>query len=289
MRRLLPMQPEWLREVFELRARKGIDPRGRVLVEGLRLVAAARSAKLAFDGVVYAPEFFAGEPCKQQLEALQRDGVRTTNVSSREFSKLSYKAEGLVGVVRYTAPPLLDVLRSPRVLVLDGLSDPGNIGAVLRTANAWGPAGVVVVGGEAKLFHPKCLRASMGAVFHTPTCASDRAVARVGKTPFRQTMSPTAGTAVYVLKLEGHEDTRVELATDRDHTETVELQSNVKPVAGTANPPISTKPPVTKPPITKPPVTKPPMTSTNPSEPTRPQTTGTGTLRPKFGTPEAPK
>ena len=146
MRRLLPMQPEWLREVFELRARKGIDPRGRVLVEGLRLVAAARSAKLAFDGVVYAPEFFAGEPCKQQLEALQRDGVRTTNVSSREFSKLSYKAEGLVGVVRYTAPSLLDVLRSPRVLVLDGLSDPGNIGAVLRTANAWGPAGVVVVG-----------------------------------------------------------------------------------------------------------------------------------------------
>nr|MBA2540761.1 RNA methyltransferase [Deltaproteobacteria bacterium] len=134
-------------------------------------------AKLAFDGVVYAPEFFAGEPCKQLLEALQRDGVRTTNVSSREFSKLSYKAEGLVGVVRYTAPPLLDVLRSPRVLVLDGLSDPGNIGAVLRTANAWGPAGVVVVGGEAKLFHPKCLRASMGAVFHTPTCASDRAVA----------------------------------------------------------------------------------------------------------------
>lgn len=175
MRRLSSTQPEWLREVFELRARKGIDPRGRLLVEGLRLVGAARSAGLVFEGCVYAPEFFTGEPCKQLLDVLQHDGVRTACVPTRDFSALSYKAEGLVGVVRYTPPPLDDVLRVPRVLVLDGLSDPGNIGAVVRTANAWGPVGVVVVGGADKLFHPKCLRASMGALFHTPTCACERA------------------------------------------------------------------------------------------------------------------
>jgi TrmH family RNA methyltransferase len=52
---------------------------------------------------------------------------------------------------------------------------------VLRTANAWGPSSVVIVGGAEKLFHPKCLRASMGALFHTPTAVCDRAslVARV--------------------------------------------------------------------------------------------------------------
>lgn len=176
MRRLSSMQPEWLRDVFELRARKGIDPRGRVLVEGLRLVEAARRAGLAFEGCAYAPEFFSGDLCTQLLEALQRDGVRTACLPARDFSALSYKAEGLVGVVRYRSPAIDDVLCSQRVLVLDGVSDPGNIGAVLRTANAWGPVGVVLVGGADKLLHPKCLRASMGALFHTPTCAADRGV-----------------------------------------------------------------------------------------------------------------
>lgn len=177
MRRPLPMQPAWLHEVFELRARKSPDPQHRILVEGLRLVGAARAAKLPFEGVVYAPEFFAGEPCKQLLAALQRDGVRSACLATRDFSALSYKAEGLVGVVRYALPPIAEVMQSERVLVLDGLSDPGNIGAVLRTANAWGPAGVVVVGSRDKLCHPKCLRASMGAVFHTPTCAVERSIA----------------------------------------------------------------------------------------------------------------
>ena len=161
-------------DVLELRARKGIDPRGRILLEGLRLVGAARSAGLTFEGVLYTPEFFSGEPCLQLLQQLQRDGVPTECIAPRVFSRISYKAEGLVAVVRYIAPALDDVLRVPRVIVLDGLSDPGNIGAVLRTANAWGPASVVIVGGSDKLFHPKCLRASMGGLFHTPTVVCDR-------------------------------------------------------------------------------------------------------------------
>ena len=169
------MQPVWLREVFELRARKGIDSQNRLLLEGVRLVAAGRSAGLAFERVMYAPEFFAGEPCRRLLEALQRDGVASHCLPKATFSQLSYKAEGLIGVARHVAPPLAEVLACSRVVVLDGLADPGNIGAVLRSANAWGPAGVVVVGTPAKLFHPKALRASMGALFHTPACAADRA------------------------------------------------------------------------------------------------------------------
>src|SRR5262245_940040 len=169
------MQPAWLREVFELRARNGIDPQGRLLLEGLRLVGAARSAGLAFERVMYAPEFFSGEPCRLLLESLQRDGVPSHCLPKATFSQLSYKAEGLVAVARHVAPPLADVLACPRVVVLDGLADPGNIGAVLRCANAWGPAGVVVVGTPVKLFHPKALRASMGALFHTPACTAERA------------------------------------------------------------------------------------------------------------------
>ena len=166
-----------LREVFELRARKGIDPHGRLLLEGLRVVPAAHAAALPIEGVLYAPEFFAGEPCKQLVEALQRAGVPSHCLPGREFSRLSYKAEGVIAVGRFVAPALDTVLACARVVVLDGLADPGNIGAVVRSANAWGrdDTGVVVTGAPAKLFHPKCVRASMGALFHTPTCTADRA------------------------------------------------------------------------------------------------------------------
>lgn len=165
-----------LEDVLALRARKGIDPHKRLLLEGLRPIGAAHRAGLAFEAVLYAPEFFSGEPCRDLLQRLQRDGVASQCLASRDFSRLSYKADGLVAVVRYAGPTIDAVLRAPRVVVLDGLSDPGNVGAVLRTANAWGPASVAVVGGSDKLFHPKCLRASMGALFLTPTAACDRGV-----------------------------------------------------------------------------------------------------------------
>jgi TrmH family RNA methyltransferase len=59
-----------------------------------------------------------------------------------------------------------------------------------------------VVGGEAKLFHPKCLRASMGAVFHTPTCASDRAVA-IAHVTGRQPGMADKGRPVIALAPDG--------------------------------------------------------------------------------------
>ncbi len=192
MRRLSSKQPDWVREVFELRARKALDPQNRLIIEGLRLVGAARAAGLPFEGILFAPEFFT-EPCHQLLETLHAEGVRTANLPSRDFSLLSYKAEGLIAVVRFKEPPLADVMRAPRVLVLDGLADSGNIGAVLRTANAWGPAGVAVVGGRDKLLHEKCLRASMGAIFHTPTCAVERARA----------IEAARGRPVISLRLDG--------------------------------------------------------------------------------------
>ena len=145
-------------------------------IEGLRLALAARAAGLAFTRVAYAPEFFSDTARAAALvAALTADGARCERLVPRDFSRLSYKADGIVARVRYVAPPLDAVLaRRGVIVVLDGLSDPGNIGAVVRTANAWCAAGVVAIDGHAKLAHEKCVRASMGALFHTPTCAASR-------------------------------------------------------------------------------------------------------------------
>ncbi len=103
----------------------------------------------------------------------------------------------------------------------------------------------------------------------------------VGKTPYARSVEPSAGTAIFVLKLEGYDDTRVEIATDRDHVEKIELHPvrTEKPVIGATRPAIVR--PAVKPPTTNPPATRPPITDV----PKPPDTTGpsTGTLRPKFG------
>lgn len=169
-----PDGPPWLVDVHTLRQQKGRDKAGRLLLEGLRSVSAAASAQVVIETLLVAPEFY-NEGCTAVVEQIQRTGVQPRRLQPRQFSKLSYKAEGLLAVVHYKVPRLVEAevpLERP-LIILDALSDPGNLGSVIRAANAFG-ASVLVVEGVHKLYHPKSLRASMGAVFHTPVFVASR-------------------------------------------------------------------------------------------------------------------
>jgi TrmH family RNA methyltransferase len=76
---------------------------------------------------------------------------------------------------------LPEKLDGSRYVVLDGVQDPGNVGTILRTADAFWADGLFLVNGCADLYHPKTLRASMGAVFRCPvwTCGAMEAAALV--------------------------------------------------------------------------------------------------------------
>jgi len=186
----------------ELQARKG-KVGDRLLLEGLRPCRGARDANVPFEHVLYAPELFA-EGCQLLLDRFVADGVACHRIERKEFSRISYKAEGIVGVVKFAGANLDEVLRSPVVVVLDALSDPGNIGAIVRSANAWG--GAVAVGDTGdKLYHPKSLRAAMGALFHTPTCPTDRATVA----------SRIKGRSVLALVVDGEPIDRVLLGNER--------------------------------------------------------------------------
>lgn len=171
-------RPRWLQDVHALRQHKGRDASGRILLEGLRSVSGAASAGVLVETLIIAPEFYSGPRCGAVVEQIRSTGVKPRRIQPRQFSKLSYKAEGMVAVVRYQVPALgaVPVPTERPLMILDALSDPGNIGSVLRASNAFGGS-VLVVEGTPKLYHPKALRASMGALFHTPTFTADRASA----------------------------------------------------------------------------------------------------------------
>ena len=121
---------------------------------------------------------------KTLLEAL-RYGARVTSVLFREEPE---ELEGLAGTTQYLAPGELFDYASPlrsspgplftvampeqtrtaplrRAIVLEGVQDPGNVGTVIRTANAFGVDAVILTGSCADPYHPKTVRAAMGALF----------------------------------------------------------------------------------------------------------------------------
>jgi TrmH family RNA methyltransferase len=136
------------------------------VLEGVRLVSEAITAGVPLRRVLYAPEQLAQTEAGQQLlphlEACDVCYQATARVVAAAADTVS--PQGVVAVAawpEHTATPGL-------VLVLDTVQDPGNVGTLLRSAEAAGAAQVVCLRGTADVYSPKVVRAAMGAHFHLP-------------------------------------------------------------------------------------------------------------------------
>jgi TrmH family RNA methyltransferase len=114
----------------------------------------------------------AAERDRDLLRIAAADGTRVTLVTDRVVDSLSdtVTPQGVVAVVQAETTTVDAVLAtSPRLLaVLVGISDPGNAGTVIRTADAAGADAVVLTGDAVDPHNPKCVRASAGSLFHLP-------------------------------------------------------------------------------------------------------------------------
>ena len=150
---------------------------GFVGVEGVRLVEEALRSGCRIHAVLFSE---SGERHHERLASfidrpeMAFPVLRTTD---RLFEGLAdtEHPQGVVAVVEPRVWSLADVPvgRGSVVLVLDSVQDPGNVGAMLRTALGLGAAGVVALKGTAELTNPKVLRGSMGAVFRLPAVSTD--------------------------------------------------------------------------------------------------------------------
>lgn len=82
------------------------------------------------------------------------------------------RPQGIIFIAKYKPLELPDKLKGTRYLVLDGVQDPGNLGTIWRTADAFGADGLILCGGCADPWSPKTVRATMGAVFRLPVYES---------------------------------------------------------------------------------------------------------------------
>ena len=133
------------------------------VAEGLRLCEEVPPAQVEFG--FYTREFLSDERARILVERLKN----LEEVSSSTMEKISdtQTPQGILLVVRQKFSALEEVLAKKIIAVLDGVQDPGNVGTILRTAEAF-DCGMILLDGSAEIFNPKVVRSSMGAIFYLP-------------------------------------------------------------------------------------------------------------------------
>jgi TrmH family RNA methyltransferase len=160
--------------IASLSRRKERKEQGLFLIEGIRFVEEAFNAAAPFAQVYYTAQLSQNERGAHLLTKLQQNGVRVQEVTASVMQKMADTEEpqGILATMRMTSPGTM-ALEKPRpfVIVCDGIQDPGNLGTIIRTADAAGVDAIFTTRGTVDIYNPKVLRATMGSVFHLPIFA----------------------------------------------------------------------------------------------------------------------
>lgn len=169
-----PSNPH-IKDVAGLRKRRSRESTRRFLIEGARPLRRALDASWPVLEVLYDP-LAAAAPVLEVVNLARRSGVPVTEVSDSALRKIAYRTEpeGVVAVAEHRQFELdrLPVDPEGLYLVTEAIEKPGNIGAMLRTAEAASATGVIAADGATDLTNPNVVRASQGALFAVPVAAA---------------------------------------------------------------------------------------------------------------------
>src|SRR3954451_24305072 len=146
-------------EYRALRRREGRATAGQFLLEGWRALAAA----VAADAPIVSVAVRADEFERDELAAIRDRGVSISTLSERDLDRISATehSQGVIARVRIVRHELVELLTpgDRLLLALDGVSDPGNLGTLIRTADWFGVGGVLLGQGCVDPFNEKVVRA----------------------------------------------------------------------------------------------------------------------------------
>ncbi|MES2120826.1 MAG: RNA methyltransferase [Pseudomonadota bacterium] len=158
-----------VKRLRSLREKKGRRAEALFLAEGLRIIAEARDSGRLPEIIAFSPEGARHPLAAEIIAATEAAGGEAIETTSDILSRMSGKdnPQMVLGAYRETSPALDQVDRSkaPLWIVAQALRDPGNIGTILRTGDAVGAGGLILIDDSADPFSVEAVRASMGAVF----------------------------------------------------------------------------------------------------------------------------
>jgi TrmH family RNA methyltransferase len=197
------LQNPRLKRLVRLRDRRPRDEEQAFLVEGYREVRRALEKQVRLDEVYFAPDWFLGENERALLAEAEAAGAKLYELSKDAFAKVAYRErpDGLLAVAPQWKRSLADLVlgKAPFLLVVEAIEKPGNLGTILRSADAAGCDAVIVCDPVTDLFNPNVVRASTGVLFSVPCFVEDSAAVLtwLRSKGIRTVATTPAATALY--------------------------------------------------------------------------------------------
>ena len=168
-RQITSFSNETVKRLRALRDKKARKAEGLFLAEGLRILAEARDSGRLPEIIAYAPAGGVHPLAAEIIAAAEAQGADVIETTPDILSKMSGKEnpQAILGAYRQPDTSLAAINRSaaPLWIVAQALRDPGNLGTILRTGDAVGAGGLILLDDSADPFSVEAVRASMGAIF----------------------------------------------------------------------------------------------------------------------------
>lgn len=198
-----------IKDAAKLRDARQRAKQRRFIIDGVREIGRALDAGISFLEVFICPGLCGSDSAQELLPRLDRCGAVVADVTPEVFEKLAFgqRSDGIL-VVAATPERNIDQLQFPEkplIAVIEGLEKPGNVGAILRSADGAGIDAVIVVNAATDLFNPNTIRASVGTVFGKKVCL---ATAEETLNKLRQWQVPIIATRPDATKLYSEVDFR---------------------------------------------------------------------------------
>lgn len=177
LEKITSLQNPRVKQLVKLRDRRPRDEAGVFLVEGYREIRRALEKNVALQEIYFSPEWFLGENERALIAQAEAAGAKSFELSKEAFAKVAYRErpDGLLAVAPQWKRDLSDLKlgAEPFLLVVEAIEKPGNLGTILRSADAAGCDAVIVCDPVTDIFNPNVVRASTGVLFSVPLVVSE--------------------------------------------------------------------------------------------------------------------
>jgi len=202
--KITSLQNPRLKQLVKLRDRRPRDEAGVFLIEGYREIFRALEKNVVLHELYFSPDWFLGENESALLARAEAAGAKLFELPKEAFAKVAYRdrPDGLLAVApqwRRSLEDLAGAGATPFLLVVEAIEKPGNLGTILRSADAAGCQAVIVCDPVTDLFNPNVVRASTGVLFSVPCIVEerDRALAWLRERKIRIVATTPAAETLY--------------------------------------------------------------------------------------------
>ena len=170
-------QNKTVKEAAKLRDRRDREAANLTLLEGYRELSRALEYGMTIKEVFFCPEQFLGVNEPALLEALYQHGAKIFQVPDFLLNKMAYRdrPEGLIATMTMVKHDLasMPVVENGFYMIAEAVEKPGNLGSILRSADAAGVDGLIICDRRTDIYNPNVIRASTGALFAVPLAVTE--------------------------------------------------------------------------------------------------------------------